>query len=66
MPCPLVILWLSLRHQLSCSIVDTLSYEGAWLFWQHTDYGTVPGIDESVDLNVFNGSLDGLQRYTLK
>lgn len=46
--------------------VDTLSYEGAWQFWQHTDYGTVPGIDESVDLNVFNGSLDGLQRYTLK
>ena len=46
--------------------VDTLSYEGAWQFWQHTDYGTVPGIDESVDLNVFNGSFDGLQRYTLK
>ena len=46
--------------------VDTLSYEGAWQFWQHTDYGTVPGIDESVDLNVFNGSLDELQRYTVK
>ena len=46
--------------------VDVLSYEGAWQFWQHTDYGTVPGIEENVDLNVFNGSLDELQRYTLR
>ena len=45
--------------------VDSLSYEGPWQFWQHTDYGTVPGIDESVDLNVFNGSLTDIQRYTL-
>lgn len=46
--------------------VDELSYEGAWKFWQHTDYGTVPGIAESVDLNVFNGTLKELQQYTLK
>lgn len=45
--------------------VDSLSYEGPWQFWQHTDYGTVPGIDESVDLNVFNGPLTDIQRYTL-
>ena len=46
--------------------VDTLSYEGAWQFWQHTDYGTVPGIEDNVDPNVFNGTLDELQRYLLK
>ena len=46
--------------------VEALSYEGSWQFWQHTDYGTVPGITESVDLNVFNGSLSDLQRYVLR
>jgi len=46
--------------------VDTLSYEGSWLFWQHTDYGTVPGINENVDLNVFNGSMNELQKYQIK
>lgn len=46
--------------------VEALSYEGPWQFWQHTDYGSVPGIEESVDLNVFNGSLEELQRYTLR
>lgn len=46
--------------------VDALSYDGPWQFWQHTDYGTVPGIEENVDLNVFNGSWNDLQRYTLK
>lgn len=46
--------------------VDTLSYEGTWHFWQHTDYGTVPGIDTNVDLNVFNGSWEELQRHRLR
>lgn len=46
--------------------VDALSYDGPWQFWQHTDYGTVPGIEENVDLNVFNGSWNDLLRYTLK
>lgn len=46
--------------------VEALSYEGSWQFWQHTDYGTVPGITESVDLNVFNGSLSELQQYTIR
>lgn len=46
--------------------VDMLSYEGAWHFWQHTDYGTVPGIDTNVDLNVFNGSWEELQRHRLR
>ncbi len=46
--------------------VEALSYEGSWQFWQHTDYGTVPGITESVDLNVFNGSLSELLQYTIR
>lgn len=46
--------------------VDALSYDGPWQFWQHTDYGTVPGIEENVDLNVFNGSWNDFLRYTLK
>ena len=46
--------------------VDALSYEGSWQFWQHTDYGTVPGIENNVDLNVFNGTLKDLQSYTIR
>ena len=46
--------------------VDTLSYQGAWNFWQHNDYGTVPGIDTNVDLNVFNGTLEELESYRIK
>lgn len=46
--------------------VDNLSYEGEWNFWQHTDYGTVPGIDTNVDLNVFNGTWEELSKYRIK
>lgn len=46
--------------------VETLSYEGAWQFWQHTDYGTVPGIENNVDLNVFNGTLKDLRTLTIQ
>ena len=46
--------------------VDSLVYGGAWQFWQHTDYGMVPGIDGSVDLNVFNGSWEDMKRYMVK
>ncbi|MGP1536760.1 glycoside hydrolase family 25 protein [Bacteroides heparinolyticus] len=46
--------------------VDFVRYEGKWQFWQHTDVGTVPGIEEEVDLNVFNGTLGQLQALTLQ
>ena len=46
--------------------VATLNYQGPWQFWQHTDYGTVPGIDSNVDLNVFNGSMEELKSYQLR
>jgi len=45
--------------------VDSVRYQGNWKFWQHTDVGTLPGIDEKVDLNIFNGSLSELQRMLL-
>lgn len=46
--------------------VDSVKYEGKWHFWQHTDVGTVPGIEKEVDLNVFNGTLDDLQSLTIQ
>ena len=45
--------------------VDSVKYRGHWEFWQHTDIGEVPGIEGDVDLNVFNGSLQDLSKYTL-
>lgn len=46
--------------------VDSVKYEGKWHFWQHTDIGTVPGINHDVDLNVFNGSLHELKKLTIR
>lgn len=46
--------------------VDSVRYRGRWDFWQHTDVGRVPGIEEEVDLNVFNGTLEELTGMTLK
>ena len=46
--------------------VDSVRYQGDWKFWQHTDVGTSPGIDEKVDLNVFNSSLQELKRMQLQ
>jgi lysozyme len=31
-----------------------------WRFWQHTDHGAVPGIEGSVDLDRFAGTIDEL------
>ena len=45
--------------------VDSVRYEGQWKFWQHTDVGTLPGIDERVDLNVFNGTFEELKAMTI-
>lgn len=46
--------------------VDSVTYDGEWKFWQHTDAGTMPGIGEQVDLNVFNGSMSDLLELTIK
>ncbi len=46
--------------------VDSVEYKGKWRFWQHTDVGTVPGVEESVDLNIFNGTIEELKAMTIK
>lgn len=46
--------------------VDSVQYKGDWKFWQHTDVGTLPGIKEQVDLNIFNGGLEGLNALRIK
>ena len=46
--------------------VDSVQYKGDWEFWQHTDVGTLPGIKEQVDLNIFNGGLEGLNALRIK
>ena len=46
--------------------VDSVRYQGDWKFWQHTDVGTLPGIEEKVDLNIFNGRLSELKELLLK
>ena len=45
--------------------VDSVRYQGEWKFWQHTDVGTLPGIEEKVDLNIFNGSFSDLKGLLL-
>ena len=45
--------------------VDSVEYKDQWRFWQHTDAGTLPGIREQVDLNVFNGTLEELKQMTI-
>lgn len=45
--------------------VDSVKYTGRWHFWQHSDIGTVQGIKEEVDLNVFNGTIEQLQELAI-
>ena len=42
-----------------------LRYKGAWDFWQHTEEGCIDGITGKVDFNVYNGSLDDLQKLAI-
>lgn len=42
------------------------SYDGTWKFWQHTEKGRLEGIDEKVDLNVYNGSMFDLQKLLIQ
>ncbi|MEA2601683.1 MAG: lysozyme [Acidobacteriota bacterium] len=34
----------------------------SWAFWQHSESGSVPGIQGAVDLDIFSGSLAALQQ----
>lgn len=46
--------------------VPKLSYKGAWKFWQHTDRGQLEGIQEKVDLNIYNGSMYDLKKLCIE
>jgi lysozyme len=43
-----------------------IKFEEPWLFWQHSDKGRIPGINEKVDFNVFNGNMDKLKSLCKK
>lgn len=45
--------------------VDSLRYRGPWAFWQHSDQGQLPGINEKVDLDVFQGTFQELQQLAI-
>lgn len=37
-----------------------------WHFWQFTDKGSVPGVETSVDLNIFKGNRQDLKEYLIQ
>lgn len=37
-----------------------------WVLWQHSGSGSVPGVDGTVDLDIFAGGLDALASYQLR
>ncbi|MBW4360396.1 glycoside hydrolase family 25 protein [Flavobacterium taihuense] len=37
-----------------------------WLFWQFTEKATVPGIENNVDVNIYNGDLQQLEYITVE
>jgi lysozyme len=53
-------LWLA-HYTRSCPTIPQPWTQ--WTFWQHTDRGVVPGIDGSVDLNLFAGDYFALEEF---
>lgn len=51
-------LWIA-HYTRSCPTVP--APWARWTFWQHTDRGTVPGIEGAVDLNIFDGDYLALE-----
>lgn len=46
--------------------IDKLKYKGDWVMWQHTDCGKVDGIKGFVDCNIFNGTVQDLEAFTIQ
>ncbi len=46
--------------------VDALDKEVKWVVWQCSDIGEVPGIQENVDINIFNGTIEQLKSMRIK
>ena len=50
--------WIAHYHVANLSMPD----DSKWHFWQHSDRGSVNGINEPVDFNVFYGDSAALRR----
>ena len=61
-----IMMYLTYPYWIAHYYVDSVEYKGDWKFWQHTDVGTLPGIKEQVDLNIFNGGKEGLDVLRIK
>ena len=46
--------------------VSSLDEDIEWLIWQCSDRGIVPGIEEPVDINIFNGNIEQLKSLLIK
>lgn len=46
--------------------IDSLDEGIEWLIWQCSDIGEVPGIETSVDINIFNGNVEQLKSLLIK
>ncbi len=46
--------------------VDSLQYDGNWDFWQHTDAGHLDCIDGYVDIDLFNGNKEKLNKLCIE
>ena len=53
-------LWIA-RYEASHPGIDD-----KWIIWQCTEDGRLPGIDEDVDINVFNGTAEEFQKLIIK
>jgi lysozyme len=45
---------------------DPNTINSEWIFWQFTDNGKIKGIENTVDVNIFNGSLKDLDGIRIK
>lgn len=45
--------------------VDSLKYKGEWKLWQYTDNGKLEGISNTVDFNLYNGSMYDLHKFLI-
>ena len=46
--------------------VNEPGIDNEWIIWQCTENGKLPGIGEKVDINVFNGSIEELEKLRIK
>lgn len=46
--------------------VSELETDARWIMWQCSDIGSISGISQNVDINVFNGSMEQLDSIRIK